>query len=128
MRLADADEADTGLSVTEIGRRMEAGVVVWVTIDSFARIDTSRNVEPSVGMRVRVVDADANEILFPDPASAVPSGYPVVVRESVRQGTVANSGGAQASAELQIADKAGRAVAQLFYTHPVTQRIADRGL
>ncbi|MGP1272634.1 MAG: hypothetical protein ACTS22_04820 [Phycisphaerales bacterium] len=123
LRVADNDASAGKMSVTEIGRAVNAEVVIWITIDGFARADMARNVEPTIQFRVRVVDATNDTMLFPSGGGV---GQRVTVRETVRRGAVASSSGAQSSAELAIADKAGRSAAQLFYSHPVNDRIAER--
>ena len=127
MRVADNDPSAGKMSVTEIGRAVGAEVVVWITVDSFIRADMTRNVEPAIRMRVRVVDTVEDTILFPTGNAQASVGQPVFVQDTVRRGTVASASGAQSTAELGIADKAGRAAAQLFYSYPVNDRIAERG-
>lgn len=124
IRVADADSSAGQMSVTEVGRSAEAEVVVWVTVDRFVRPATTGDAQPSVSLRVRVVDALANSYEFP----ASPTGRAVVVSDTIRRGSVANAAGARSAAEIEIARKAGRAAAQLFYEHPVTEHAADRGL
>ncbi|MEM1071852.1 MAG: hypothetical protein AAGB48_10760 [Planctomycetota bacterium] len=127
MRTADNDPTAGDMTITELGRSVGADIVVWVTIDEFVRADMTRSVEPAVSMRVRVIDAANNAFLFPTAGPAAASGQAVVVRDAARQGTVSSASVAQSAAELAIAAKAGTAVVQLFYTHPVTEHAAERG-
>ncbi|MEO0629300.1 MAG: hypothetical protein AAFY46_01050 [Planctomycetota bacterium] len=124
IRVADADSSAGQMSVTEVGRAIDAEVVVWVTVDRFVRPVATGDTQPSVSLRVRVVDAVANSLDYP----GAQTGRVVVATDQVRRGAVANAAGARSAAEIEIAKKAGRAAAQLFYEHPVTEHVADRGL
>lgn len=124
LRVADSDSTGGQMSVTELGREIGAEIVIWVTVDSFARANMAGGSEPSVSLRVRVVDATENQFLFPND----PAGRIIRVSEAVRRGAVASAAGAQSSADIAIAKKAGGAVAQLLYEYAVMNRIADRGL
>ncbi|MEO1585014.1 MAG: hypothetical protein AAFR96_10655 [Planctomycetota bacterium] len=123
MRVSDGDSTGGRMSITELGRTIGADIVVWVTVDEFVRPGVSGDTQPSASIRVRVVDAESNEVQFP----ADPAGRPLRVSDAFRRGAVANAAGARSAAELAIASKAGGAAAQLFYEYPVTRRIADRG-
>ncbi len=124
IRVADSDSSAGQMSVTEVGRAVEAEVVVWVTVDRFVRPTPAGDTQSSISLRVRVVDAEANRFEYP----AKPTGRLVTVTETIRRGTVANAAGARTAAEIDIAKKAGLAAAQLFYEHPVTVHAEDRGL
>lgn len=123
LRVAQADQSAGQLSVAEVGRAVESEVVIWATVDSFTRADTSRNQEPSVTFRVRVVDATDNKILWPEDTA----GRRLVVTLTPRIGAVASDAGASTAAELQIGKNAGLALAQLFYEHPQTDHAAEAG-
>ena len=124
VRVADADSTGGQMSVTELGRTIGAEVVIWVTVDQFVRPDTTGDVQPIVSIRVRVIDAEEDTLLYPKS----PTGRAVRVTDAVRRGAVANAAGARSAAEIAIVQKVGKAAAQLFYEHPVTEHVADRGL
>lgn len=123
LRLADADTSGGRMPVTEIGKRLRADQVVWVTVDSFVRADMTQNIEPRIALRVRIVDAAADALVYP----ADPAGREIVVSNSARRGSVSSASGAQNELERKLAEKAGRAVVQLFYEYEVPQRLADTG-
>jgi hypothetical protein len=123
LRLADADTSGGRMPVSEIGKRLHADQVVWVTIDSFIRADMTQNIEPRIALRVRVIDSAADAVVYP----ADPAGRMVVVSDSARRGSVSSATGAQNEIERKLAEKAGRAVVQLFYEYEVPQRLADTG-
>ncbi len=123
IRVADADSSGGQMSVTELGRSIDADVVVWVTVDQFVRPTPTGDVQPSASLRVRVVDTEANTLLYPES----PTGRAVRVSDTIRRGAVANAAGARSAAEIAVANKAGIAAAQLFYEHEITQHVADRG-
>jgi hypothetical protein len=97
--------------------------VIWATIDSFVRADTTKNQEPRIVFRVRVVDASDNKVLWPPDST----GRRLEVTLTPRIGTVANDSGARTTAELQLGKNAGQAVGQLFYEHLVSVHIAESG-
>ncbi|MEL6497828.1 MAG: hypothetical protein AAF937_13190 [Planctomycetota bacterium] len=124
IRVADSDTSAGQMSVTEVGRALEADVVVWITIDRFIRPSPTGDTQASVTLRVRAVDAESNTLDYP----TAPAGRSVTVTDTIRRGTVANAAGARTAAEIDIAKKAGLAAAQLFYEHAVTVHAEDRGL
>ena len=124
LRVAQTDQSAGQMSVAEIGRAVESDVVIWVTVDSFIRADTTRNQEPRIVFRVRIVDASDNKVLWPPD----PSGRKLEVTLTPRIGTVANDSGAQTTAELQLAKNAGLALGQMFYEHLVTVHAAEPGV
>lgn len=123
LRVAQADQSAGQMSVAEIGRSVEAEVVIWATVDTFTRADLARSQEPAVMLRVRVVDAENNEILWPDDSA----GHRLLVTLTPRIGTVASDAGASTASELKLGQNAGSAVGQLFYQHPLTEHLAERG-
>lgn len=123
LRVAQSDQSAGQMSVAEIGRAVESEIVIWATVDSFTRADVSRNQEPAVAMRVRVVDATNNEILWPGDSS----GHRLVATLTPRIGTVASDAGASSASELKLAQNAGQAIGQLFYEHLVSAHMAERG-
>lgn len=124
LRVAQTDKSAGQMSVAEIGRAVESDVVIWATIDSFVRADTTRNQEPRITFRVRLVDASNNEVLWPPD----PAGRRLEVTLTPRIGTVANDSGAGMTAELQLGRNAGLALGQLFYEHLVTDHMAESGI
>ncbi|MCA9273253.1 MAG: hypothetical protein KDA31_09430 [Phycisphaerales bacterium] len=121
LRVAQSDQSAGQMSVAEIGRAVEAEIVIWATVDSFTRADVARSQEPAVAFRVRVVDATNNEILWPGDSS----GHPLVVTLTPRIGTVASDAGASTASELKLAQNAGQAIGQLFYQHLVREHLAE---
>jgi hypothetical protein len=123
LRVAQTDQSAGQMSVAEIGRAVDSDVVIWATIDSFVRADTTKNQEPRIVFRVRVVDASDNKVLWPSD----PAGRRLEVTLTPRIGTVANDSGARTTAELQLGKNAGQAVGQLFYEHLVSVHISESG-
>ncbi|GAB5495302.1 MAG: hypothetical protein Phyf2KO_03820 [Phycisphaerales bacterium] len=124
LRVSQQDGTAGQMSVAEIGREVDCDIVIWATVDQFVRADMSRNQEPKVVYRVRVVDAENNQILWPTD----PQGRKVEVTLNSRIGSVASDTGASTTAELQLGKNAGLALVQLFYEHLVTEHVAERGI
>lgn len=123
LRVSQQDESAGQMSVAEIGRELDSDIVIWASVDQFIRADMSRNQEPKIVYRVRVVDAANNEVLWPTD----PQGRKLEVTLNSRIGSVASDTGASTTAELQLGKNAGLAIVQLFYEHLVTEHIAERG-
>ena len=123
LRVAQADQSAGQMSVAEIGRSVESEIVIWATVDGFTRADVTRSQEPKVALRVRVVDASNNEVLWPDESA----GHRMVVTLTPRIGTVASDAGASTASEIKLANNAGKAIGQLFYQHLVSEHMAERG-
>jgi len=123
LRVAQADQSAGQMSVAEIGRSVESEIVIWATVDGFTRADVTRSQEPQVALRVRVVDATNNEVLWPSDSA----GHRMVVTLTPRIGTVASDAGASTASEIKLANNAGKAIGQLFYQHLVSEHMAERG-
>lgn len=116
---ASQDKFGEPLPVTEIGRAVNAEVVVYAAVDEFTLSPDGQSFIPTVSMRVKVIDAVSEERIWP----AEGSGHPVRIRLPIRQGTAPTSIADQMRAEQELARYAGQALAKLFYTHE-----ADRGV
>lgn len=111
---AAARESDAEpLSITDIGRNAKAEVVIYVTIDAFSLTPDGQTFQPSTTMRVKVMDATNDTRLWPED----PAGFRLIASPEVRQGFVPRSQADVSKAQIEAAETAGLAVAQLFFTH-----------
>jgi hypothetical protein len=106
------------MSITEIGRAVEADVVVYVLLTEFTTSADGNALMPACSMRVKILDARTGQRLFPPDD---PKGVPVALRPEYRAGDLEGSSAAEADAERELAQKAGLAIAQLFYKHEITE-------
>lgn len=106
------------MTIAEVGRSVKADTVIYATVDAWSLSPDGQTYAPQAILRVKVVDAETDERLWPADTQDTPGGYEllqVTVPEqstSIPQGT---SGMAQANADL--ASWVGLRLAQMFYDH-----------
>lgn len=114
--VASMDRLGSQLPVSEIGRAVNAEVVVHVLVESFALTTDGQTYTPAASLRVKVIDAANEERLFPEERE----GKPVALTRRVSTATLPGRGAAWNDAELEFARWTGAAVAQMFYEHERT--------
>lgn len=105
------------MSITEIGRAMEAEVVIYVLLTEFTTSADGTSIMPACSMRVKILDTRTGERLLP---VEDPKGVPVTLRPEYRAGDLSGDASKAAQAEAALAQRAGLAIAQLFYKHEIT--------
>lgn len=125
--------------IAEVGRAVSAQVVVYATVDTFTLSADGAQFQPIASVRVKVIDAVDGRRLWPgadpdpaDPAasaSATPqvTWAPVNVNLTTQQGTAPTNSAERTSAELELADRLGRAIGRLFveYVAKAENRIGE---
>ncbi|MBZ0170798.1 MAG: hypothetical protein K8E66_00310, partial [Phycisphaerales bacterium] len=101
--------------ISEVGRKIGAEVVIYVVPDSFALSPDGQTFAPTATLRVKVLDAVADERMWPEERE----GYTLTVTASTRQGTAPTDRAAVREAEGEFADLVGLRLAQLFYSHEI---------
>jgi len=112
------------MSVTEIGRSVQADVVLHVMVDAFALSPDGVTYSPGSRVFIRVTDTAADVRLWPTedtnlPASKRPKGYEVVVEPRTPSSKPPSTSSEIAQAEMDLAKIVGTAVAELFYDETV---------
>jgi hypothetical protein len=107
-------------SISEVGRAVDAEVVVYVTPEMFAMSADGQTFAPTARLRVKVIDATADARMWPEERE----GYVFDVTAATRQGTAPTDSAALREAEDRFADLVGLRIAQLFYKHEV-ETVAD---
>jgi len=112
------------MSVTEIGRSVQADVVVHVIIDSFTLSPDGVAFSPAARVFVRVTDTAADARMWPVedpaiPANKRPKGYELVVAPRTPTSKPPASNSEMAQAEIDLAKIVGTAVAELFYDETI---------
>jgi len=113
--LAARDRLEQPMSISEIGRTIEAEVIIFATIDTFTTSSDGQSYQPMVQMRVKVVDVLTGERLWPESPrewATVTSGGPV--RTSLPTTTTERR-----ALQRDMADRAGLQLARLFFSHDV---------
>lgn len=109
---AMAEKPDEPMRVVDVGRAVEADVVIYVAVDGFTLSEDGQSFGPAAQLRVMVTDASADARLWPEQ----PNGRELRVRMPPTPGELPSSQAALIEAENRLAAYAGSAVAQLFYT------------
>jgi hypothetical protein len=117
MAVLQRDSAQERMSLVEIGRAIGADQVVWARVEGFDLAARTGEYRPNAQMRVKVIDVAANEKAWPDEPV---DGYLLDVTMRVRPDFVPTSGPEVRSAMEELAEYAGRALAELFYSEEKT--------
>lgn len=117
MTLTAQDKSGSPLSIAEVGQAVGADVVVYVTIDEFTLSPDGQTFQPGVAMRAKVVDVSQNARVWPEDRA----GYAFRADLPIKQGTAPTDTGTLTKARLELAEYAGRAIAELFYDVDVAQ-------
>lgn len=117
MAVLQRDSAQERMSLTEIGRAIGAEQVIWARVEGFSLAARTGEYRPNAQLRVKVIDVTANEKAWPvEPVG----GYLLDVTMRVRPDYVPTSGPEVRSAMEELAEYAGRALAELFYSEEKT--------
>jgi len=111
MAILQRDSARRRMSIVEIGRSIGAAQVVWARVEGFSLAAPTGEFRPNAQLRVKVIDAENNARLWPQ----TEQGHRLEVTMPVRAGFVPTSGNEQRQAMEELAEYAGRALAELFY-------------
>lgn len=99
------------MAISEIGREVGAEVVIYVVPDQFALTTDGQTFDPTARLRVKVLDAVADERLWPEERE----GYVLNVSASRQQGSSPSDAAEVREAEDKFADLVGLRLAQMFY-------------
>lgn len=99
------------LPISEVGRKVGAEVVIYVVPEMFTLSADGQTFEPAARLRVKVLDAVADQRLWPEQRE----GYVLNVGASTRQGAPPSDAAAAREAEDKFADLVGLRLAQMFY-------------
>ena len=113
IQAATADRSGEALSITEIGQRVSAEVVVYVEIEDFGISPDGQSFAPFAKARVKVMDVKESKRVWPPKAA----GHPVVLQPQPQPGKNPSTMTERLEASRLLANEVGKAVAQLFYTH-----------
>lgn len=112
-RAASDDQFSRKLSVVDLGRRVGADVVIYVSMESFSLTRDGTTLVPEALASVKVLDTTNNKRLFP-PGDG---GYPLRVQVASEKGEVPRDLAGRGAAEQALARRVGLALAQMFYSH-----------
>jgi hypothetical protein len=111
-RVLARERAESRMTVSEIGRAVGAEVVVWIGVQSFELLQDAESIAPRASLRVKVLDVVAEERLWPDETSY----HDLIVDMPRRPGAAPDTASERRRLMSELAQYAGRATAELFYT------------
>lgn len=113
--------------IAEIGEAVGAQVVVYATIDGFSLSPNGAEFAPIALARVKVVDAQSKQRLWPGTQS---EWHPVRIQPATRTRELPRSLSERTKAEIELAEELGRNIARLFVEYSpeeVSQRVGETG-
>lgn len=112
LNAAVREKPDEPMRIVDLGRAVQADVVIYVSVDAFTLSEDGQSFAPAAALRVMVTDVRADKRVWP----ADPMGRELLVRMPLSPGEMPRTQSALVEAENRLAQYAGSAVAQLFYT------------
>ncbi len=112
-RVAESESNTGKLSIVEVGRRVGADVVIYVTIDGFYITRDGQTEMPAAVARVKVLDVAVNQRVWP----AMEEGYNLILQPREQRGNLPLNLAGRAAIETELSRRLGVALAQLFYEH-----------
>ncbi|MFN0011655.1 MAG: hypothetical protein ACKVS8_08440 [Phycisphaerales bacterium] len=111
------------MGIAEVGRAVDAKVVIYAWVDQFTLATDGQTFAPAAALRLKVVDADSGERLFPGPETD--GWYSLSVVVPPQQGSVPDSTALRQQAEQNLARYVGQSLARVFYEHESVRSPAD---
>lgn len=109
------------MSITELGKAVGADFVIYAVVTNFSIASEGNTFMPVTSLRVKVIDVAMGERIWP----ASEAGHLIEVRMPQRPNASGQDAG-RLALEGQLAEKAGLALAQLFYKHEITESALRR--
>ncbi len=113
VQAVSADRYGSPMPIDEIGRAVEAEVIIYATVDAFTLSPDGSTVEPSAQIRVKVIDATSGQRLWPEDRN----GQAVTIRIPQRPGYAPSTRAEAGQLEEELAARIGVGLAQIFYDH-----------
>lgn len=117
--LASRDSFENPMSITEIGGKVGAKTVIYVAINRFELRGAGDTFLPSAVVTVKVMDVEESRRVWP----AAAEGHMLRVGGEYQPGDIPTTATDVTRAQESLAVQAGVGVAQLFYTHEITQSV-----
>lgn len=114
-RAAAADSAENRMSAVEVGRRVGAEVIIYVTMTGWTLQREPGIISPASAAHIRVIDCVRNERLWPPGET----GYDFLADMPRKGGDLESTGsqGDKAKADAALAKYTGVQLARLFFSH-----------
>lgn len=111
-------------SIAEVGKSVGAKTILYATVDAFTLSPNGAEYAPFARLRVKVVDAESEERLWPaaDADTVQKQWYTLEYSKEVRTGELPRTTSQRAMAEQDFADQVGRALGNVFLKHETRER------
>lgn len=119
---ASSEQYGKPMSISELGRSVEADIVIYAVITDFSMSPETGAYLPRASMRVKIIDARSGQRLWP----ADETGQMINIQMPQRPGSGPGTMGERVEIEQQLAERAGLGLAQLFYKHEITETVLFR--
>jgi hypothetical protein len=123
MSVADREKYSRQMGIVELGEAVDADVIIYVTMESFALVQEGENYKPISACRIRVVDVREKKQIFPE---EIAKWHPLVVEAPPRTGGMPASNSDRNKVYLEFAERVGTAIGNVFVKHeerPQTGRL-----
>lgn len=117
---SNQDKAGQAMSIVDIGKAVNAEVVVYATVDAFTLSSDGQSYSPAATLRVKVIDVVADTRVWPEEKE----GYVLSLAFPTRTQDVPRTATDVRRFEEETARLVGEALAQLFYKY---ERAQDAG-
>jgi len=111
------ETAGEQMSIVDLGRRLGAEVVIYITMDVWQLSRDGVSASPIVGARVKILDVMENRRLWPQNET----GFMLRVEPEDLQGNMPVSYALRATLERDLAERFGLGIAQMFYKHEIRE-------
>lgn len=111
------------LGIAEVGRAVDAKVVVYAWVDQFTLSTDGQTFAPTAALRIKVIDAESGQRLFPGPDTDGWFAFSVAV--PAQQGVAPDTSALRQRSEQSLARYTGQSLARLFYEHFSEKSPAD---
>lgn len=110
---AGNDRSGRPLPIADIGRAVDAKIVIYATVDDFTLTPDGQTFAPTARVRVKVIDIEDESRSWPED----PAGQPIFIRAQVTSRDLPASVAARYRAEEELARLTGLHIARLFHDH-----------
>ena len=112
---AQHDRHNAPLSVAELGRAVDASIVIYVEMSTFTLTSDMQTADPKAGCFIRVIDVENEIRLFPTEQAAFPVTTTLKRIDPHRIASL----GERRKLEEQLAVELGDTIAKVFYRHNI---------
>ncbi len=111
------------MGIAEVGRAVDAQVIVYAWVDQFTLSTDGQTFAPTAALRIKVVDAESGQRLFPGPDTD--GWYAFSVAVPPQQGITPDTAALRQRSEQNLARYTGESLAKLFFEHFSEKSPAD---